>query len=466
MIVALASPPPSHIVYPLCAGIAESLIYKFAELPSLRVMASTTVSRYRNSALDAQSIGRELQVDAVLTGRVMLHGDSLKVGAELVDVRDGALLWGHQFNRKLADWFEVQEEMSRAIFEHLRLSLTQQQISRVQKRHTSSLEAHQLYLRGVFNWNKREAAAIRRAIEFFQQALEADPAYAPAYAGLADCFVVSSLYPYCFVPPSEAMPRAKAAALRALELDPELAEAHCNLGLVNLVYEWNFEESEKRFHRARDLKPSYPTAHLWYSIYCVAIGEHEQAQAEAEIAHELDPLSAIGASLPAITLYYNRQFQRALDQILPVAAIEPSYALVHLFIGYAECALNRLDRAIDAFTAALKLSPPEAPNVAALSHLAYAYGLAGEHARARDILRQLEEIRQKRYVAPQARAFVHLGLGEFDAALNEVENMVRERSDYLIYLNRHVAFDPIRDDQRFMTAMDRLYSRRRVAATN
>jgi len=452
-----------------CAGIAESLIYRFAELPSLRVMACATAFRYRNSTLDAQSIGRELNVDAVLTGRAALLvptgvGNRIDLSAELVDVRDGALLWGHQCNCKLADWFEVQEEMSRAIFESLRLTLTQQQINRVQKRYTSSLEAHQYYMRGVFNWNKREPGAVRRAMEYFQKALEVDPEYAPAYAGLAECFAVSSLYPYCFLPPAQAMPRAKTSALRALELDPELAEAHATLGLVRLMYEWNLADSEQSFARAQQLKPSCPNAHVWFALYCIAVGDLERAHSEAQKVRECDPFTP-GAVLPGVTLFYDRQYERALTEIHVAATLEPTYPPVYLFTGFGECALGRPVRAIDWFNTALKLSSAEGANPIALSALGYAYGLAGRTDEAAGVLHQLEEIAHDRYVPSHAFAFVNLGLGRIKTTLDAIEELVRERSDFVIYLQRHAAFDNLRQHPRFVAALKQVYGPRAAAVS-
>lgn len=448
----------------LCAGLAESLIYRFGELPLLRVMAFTTALRYRNSPNDAQSVGRELGVDAVLTGRVSLHGDLLKIGAELVDVHDGSLLWGHQYDRALTDWFDVQEDMSRAIFESLRLTLTQQEIKRVQKRQTSSIEAHQFYIRGMFQFGMRELHSMRRAMEYFQKAQEVDPEYALAYSGLASCFALFSLYPYCFASPLEAMPRARAAAMSALALDPGLAEAHAILGLVSLAYDWHFDESETHFRRAIELKPNYGPVHIWYAIHCIATGQFEQAHAEAQMVRDLDPLSAIGFAMPAITLYYDRQFERALEKIKPVATFEPSYHLVHLFIGYGECALGRATRAIEAFQTALRLCSAESPSIAALSRLGYAYGLAGETAKAEEVLQRLEKIAQERFVPAHAPTFVNLGLNRIEAVLAGVEEMLHERSDYLIYLPHHAAFDVVRQEPRFIAAMDEAYGRRALAA--
>lgn len=448
----------------LCAGLAESLIYRFAELPSLRVMACTTAFRYRNSTLDALSIGGELEVDAVLTGRAVMRGDSLSIGAELVDVRDGSLLWGHHYNRKLADLFEVQENMSRAIFDSLRLTLTQHQINRVQKRQTSNLEAHQLYLRGVFNWNKREPESVRRAMEYFQRAQDVDPGYALAHSGLADCFAVLSIYPYCFLPPKQGMARAKAAAQCALELDPELAEAHTTMGLVNLLHDWNFAESERRFRRAQELKPSYPIAHLWHCMYCIAMGRLDEALAEAQKARELDPLSTIACLMPPIVLSLKRQYDRALEEIRLPLTLEPTYAFVHLFTGYTQCGRGRPDLGIEAFTKAVDCSPKGDVNPAALSRLGFAYARAGETERALATLEKLDELSRRRYVPPDGRAFINIGLQRGEAALDAIEEMVCERSDYVIYLNTHFAFDAVREHPRFKAAMEQVYGRSRKAS--
>jgi serine/threonine-protein kinase len=261
------------------------------------------------------------------------------------------------------------------------------------------------------------------------------------------------------------MPRAKAAAEHALELDPDLAEAHTTLALVSLVYERDFEESEGRFRRAQELKPSYPTAHLWHCLHCIATGQLEEAHAEAQKTHELDPLSPIGSTLPAIVAYYDRQYERAVEQLRPVAALEPSYPMVHLFTGYAECAVQRPERAIVAFGNALKLSPGDTPNVVALSRLGYAYGLAGENEKALAVLQQLEEIAHREWIPAHARLFVCLGLKRFDQALDAVEQMLAERSDYLIYMGPHAALDPLREEPRFQTALRTVYGGAAAAAS-
>jgi TolB-like protein/Flp pilus assembly protein TadD len=445
-------------------GIAESLIYRFAELPSLRVMARITAFRYRNREIDAQMVGRELSVDLVLTGRLMVRGQTLVISSELVDVHDGSLVWGQQYSRPVADLFAIQDEMSRAIFDKLRLTLTKNQLDRVQRRQTSSLEAHHLYLRGVYNWNKRELTAVRKAVECFHQAQEVDPSYALAHSGVADCFAVLSIFPYCFIPPAEAMPRAKAAAERALELDSDLAEAHTTLGLVSLVYERNFAESDVRFRRAQELKPSYSTAHLWNCLHCIATGRLEEAHEEARKTRDLDPLSPIGSTLPAIAAYYDRQYDRSVEQLATVATLEPSYPMVHLFTGYAECAVGHPERAIEAFSKALQLSPGGAPNLVALSRLGYAYGRAGKRDKAAEILQQLDDAARSQWIPAHARMFVYLGLEELDKALDGLDEMLREHSDYLIYINPHGAFDPLRKEPRFAAIVREVYGSLSVAA--
>ena len=430
----------------LCDELTEALTYQLAELPSLKVMAHATVFRYKETQLEAQSVGRELGVDAVLSGRVWLRDHAIRITAELVDTRDGSLIWGHHWRLEVADLLRVQEEIARAIFENLRLKLTQRDLDRAYKRHTQNVEAHQLYLRGICSWYKREYYAVRKAIEYFQQALQADPAYALAYAGLADAFAVLGIFPYSYLSPHEAMPKAKAAALRALELDPDLAEAHTTLGLVHCTYEWKFAESEQEFRRALELKPNYPTAHLWHCVYLIAMGKLDEALVEARKTQELDPLSPIGSSLPGVVLYYDRQFEPALAALENLRVLDSSFPVLHLFAGYAECALGRYSQAVESFNRTMQLLP--GVSTVALSRLGWGLGLAGRRSEAEEVLRKLEQIGRERYVPAHAHLFVRLGLKQYDEAFRALDAMVQEHNDYLVYLRPHPAIDPLRGDER------------------
>ena len=255
--------------------MAESLIYRLSQLPNLKVSPTSSVFRYKGKEIDPIKVGQELGVSAVLSGRIVQRGDQLTISAELVDVRNNRLLWGEQYDRKMSDLLATQREIAREIVEKLKLKVSGEEKG-LAKHYTESNEAYQLYLKGRFYWNKRTGESIKKSIEYFNQAIEKDPSFALAYAGLADSYVV----PANPLPPREKMPKAKAAAMRALELDETLAEAHTSLARVLAVYDWDWTGAEKEFKRAIELNPRYAIAHQWYGGYFEAMGRHNEAIAE------------------------------------------------------------------------------------------------------------------------------------------------------------------------------------------
>ena len=273
----------------LSDGITESIINSLAQLPQLRVMARSTVFRYKGREVDPQEVGRDLNVRAVLAGRVLRLGDRLIVKIELVDTTDGAQLWGEHYNRSPSNILAVQEEIAIKISEKLQVKLTAQEQKRVIKRYTENTEAYEAYLKGRYYWNKRTVEDFKKGIEYFQQAIEKDPSYALAYAGLADSYIL--LATYNFLPPTEAIPKARAAAMRALDIDSKLAEAHVSLATIEGENEWNWSAAEKEFKQALKINPNYATAHQWYGEYLAVMGRFEEALAEINRAHQLDPLS-------------------------------------------------------------------------------------------------------------------------------------------------------------------------------
>ncbi len=276
----------------LSDGLTESIINSLTQLPNLKVIARSSVFHYKGKETDPMAVGKELGVRAVLTGRIMQRGDSLKISVELVDVRDNKQLWGEQYERKVSDLLSVQREIAKEISSNLRLKLSGAEQTRVTKHYTENAEAYQLYLKGRYFWNKRTGEALKKSIEYFNQAIEKDPSYALAYAGLADAYVLLS--PYSAGSPQESYPKAKAAAKRSLELDETLAEAHSSLAQALVLYDWNLPESNREFQRAIELNPNYATAHHWYGYgNLVTMERFDEAIAEMKRAQELDPLSLI-----------------------------------------------------------------------------------------------------------------------------------------------------------------------------
>nr|MDQ5872187.1 protein kinase [Acidobacteriota bacterium] len=264
----------------LSDGITESLINSVSQIPGIRVVSRASAFHYKGKDVGARAVGRELGVRAVLTGRIVQRGDALSIRAELVDARDDTHLWGEEYNRRLSDILAVQEEIARDISGKLRQRLTGEEKKRLTKLYTENAEAYGLYLKGRYHWNKRTGEDIQKGIGYFQQAIEKDPTYALAYAGLADSYAI--LYQYAGLPSSETFPKAKAAASKALEIDDSLAQAHATLASVHQHSDWDFSAAEKEYRRAIELDPKYPTAHHWYSLFLSELGRHEPAIAEAE----------------------------------------------------------------------------------------------------------------------------------------------------------------------------------------
>ncbi len=429
----------------LTDGITESIINSLSQLPRLRVMARSTVFRYKGKEIDPLEVGRELNVRAVLTGRALQRGDTLVIKAELVDASDGAQLWGEQYNRKLQDIFAIEEEISREISEKLKWKLSGEQKKRLTKRHTEKTEAYQLYLKGRYSWNKRTVDGLMRSIEDFTQATLIDPGYALAYAGLADAYNI--LASYSAMPPAEAFPKAKQAAERALELDETLAEAHTSLAFVRLGYEWDRRAAERGFKRAIKLNPGYATAHLWYAVTLAAMGRTDEGLREIERARELDPLS-----LPINTnfgwLYYlARQYDKAVEQYMKTLELDPNYALARRRLGQAYEQRREYDKALAEFEAALALSKGDTETIAAIGHL---YAVSGKEEEARRVIQELVDMSDHRYIPSYFIARILIGLGERDQAFEYLDKAYEERYGFLSYLKVEPLFDSLRADERFV----------------
>jgi serine/threonine-protein kinase len=428
----------------LSDGITESLINSLSQLEDMRVVARSTAFQYRGRQSEVEEIASALKVRLVLMGRVAQRGELINVQCELFDVRKRSQVWGDQFTRKPSDVFVVQEQIASEITKKLKLKLSHEQRKRLTRRYTENTEAYQLYLRGRFYWNKRTPESMRKGIEYFQLALEKDPSYALAYAGLADCFVV--LGSYSALPPKEAFPRTKMAALKALEFDKSLAEARTSLAYVNTFFEWNFAEAERNFKRAIKSSPSYPTAHQWYSFMLSALERHEEALAAVRRGLALDPLSlAINAQL-VWALFIARRYDAAIDQARKALEIDDTFGLTHYWLATCYMQTHRFDEAIAGFEMTRKVVPGSVP---ALSGIGHTHGLAGRRDAAEQVIAEIAEIRKTRYVAPFATAFVYLGMREFDRTLDYLEQCVEDRSWWLAWLKADPVFDPIRDHERF-----------------
>jgi serine/threonine protein kinase/tetratricopeptide (TPR) repeat protein len=444
-----ASGDPEHEY--LSDGITGSLIHILARLPKLRVMAQSTVSRYKGRGIDPQAIGRELNVRAVLSGKIMQRGGSLRVGAELVDVATGSQLWGAQYDRKPDDIFVVEDDISNEISGKLRLQLTGAEKTRLTKRHTEDAEAYGLYLKGRHHWNRWTEEGFYKAIEYFQQAIEKDRSYALAYTGVADSYVLLGWNSY--LSSEDAFAKGKVAALTALRLDPDLAEAHTSWAALLWLHDWQWEEAQTEFKRSLELAPTYPTANHWYAEYVMTMGQHAEAIARIKNGHDLDPLSLIINVAVGWSLYFAHRYDEALKQLRRTAELDPNYPVTCWILGLLLRKMGRYELAIAEGEKAVKLSGGSPLMRAALAHTLAA---AGRTTEALQVLDDLTTLAKQKYVPPYFIAGIHIGLRENDRAMEYLEKSYEEHSHWLIYLHMDPGMDGLGDDLRFQDLLRRV----------
>ena len=435
----------------LSDGLTDSIINSLTQLPNLKVIARSSVFRYKGKQTDPIAIANELGVRAVLTGRIMQRGDGLTIGVELIDARDNKQLWGERYEKNLSDLLAVQHEVATEITSNLRLKLSGAEQERVNKHYTENPDAYQLYLKGNFYWNKRTGDAIKTAIGYFNQAIEKDPGYALAYAGLADCYVV----PANPQPPTEKMPRAKGAAKRALELDESLAEAHTALARVLMTYDWEWSDAEKEFRRAIELNPRYAIAHQWYGDYLSVTGRPNEAIAEQRQALELDPLSLPINFAVGLALLNARDYDKAIQQFQKTLELDPKFPLVHAHLPEAYEQKGMYEEAIAGFQkgTALKGGTEWSFSMAGLGHV---FGVAGKKAEARVVLDELLQTSRREYVPADSIALVYAGLGEKDEAFTWLEKAREEHAFKIAWLKVEPQWDSLRDDPRFADLLRRV----------
>jgi len=431
----------------LSDGITESIINNLSQLPGLRVMAWSTVLRFKDSKIDPQAIGRDLGVRAVLTGRVFQLRDRLVVKAELVNVADGSQCWGQQYNKNLSDIFAIEEQISAEISDALRLQLSGEQQRRLAKRHTENIEAYHAYLKGRYYWNKRTNKDVKRGMEYFNQAIEQDPCYALAYSGLADSYIILGSFGIASLAPSEAFPKAKEAAVKALEIDDTLAEAHASLADALGNYDWDWLNSEREFRRAIELKPTYATAHHWYAFtYLTAMGRLDDAVAEERRAQELEPLSLIINTNLGTLLYLARKYDEAINQYRKALEIDSNFIIAYWMLGLAYEQKSMFEESITEFQKAVALSGGSALPIALLGH---AYAMAQQKGDALKVLDDLNELSKHGYTSSYRIAAIYACLEETRQAFEWLGRAYEERDAWLTWLRVDPVFDDLRPDRRF-----------------
>lgn len=449
-VLPLQSPKKDFNVEYLSDGISESIINILSRIPKLRVLACSTIFRFKGKEVDPQEVGLLLNVRALLMIRVMRLGETLVIRGQLVKVSDGTQTWGEQYTRRPSDLLAVQDEIAKAISESLELKLTRQDHIRLIKQPTKNTEAYNLYLRGRYFWNKYSKEWVLKAIDAFKEAILIDANYALAYCGMADAyFRLSNVY----FPPREVLPKAKEAALRAVGIDDNLAEAHSSLGLVRVYYEHDWTGAEREFRRALELDPHLVSAHQRYGSYLTFMGRFDEAIKHYKTALELDPFSLqINMNL-ATTYYLKGDYERAVNLLNESIELEPNYMPTHFLLVCVHIQEKRLAEAIEECQLIYKLDEEA---YLALGFMGYAHALAGEHAEAETLLNILQDISLRKYVSPYSMLVIHLALGPKERVFELLEQLYEECNDWLVWLKVSPELKSVRNDPRFKDLLRRV----------
>jgi TolB-like protein/Tfp pilus assembly protein PilF len=434
-------------------GMTDDLIANLAKIRSLRVISRSTAMAYKGTHKPLSQIADELNADAVVEGTVMRVGNRVRITAELVQVSTDRHLWADTYESPIGDVLTLQNRVSAAIVDEIRINLTPEDKERLAKNPSVSPEAYEEYLKGRYYWNKRSGEGFAKAIRYFENATRKDPQYALAYAGLADCYGIIGATIYGSVPAAEAAPKAKAAAIRALQIDPSLAEAQTSLATAKFNYDWDWAGAAEGFRRAIQLDPSYATAYQRYSLYSIAMGRFDDSLEQIKKARDLEPLSiSINASF-GWRLYLAREYDRSIAQLRDTLEMDPSYEWAHLTLGQAYEQKGQYDLALEELRRAVEISHSSPLMVSALAH---AYALSGNHSEALKLLAQLDALSKKQYVSPFYVATVYLGLGKNEFAMNWLQKAYADRSNGLVFFKVEPELDPLRSDPRFISLLRKL----------
>jgi serine/threonine protein kinase/tetratricopeptide (TPR) repeat protein len=435
----------------LADGVTEGIISSLSRVPELRVMARSTVFSYKGREVNAQKVGKELNVDAVLMGRVAQRGDTLTIQTDLVNVADGAELWGDQFNRKVSDLILVQGDIAKEIYDNLRPRIVgAEETTEVAKHDTENPEAYQLYLQGLFYWNKWTEDGFRKATDFFNQAVEKDPHYAQAYAGLADTY--NFLGESGYTAPQQVWQNAKSAAMQAVKLGDTLPEAHVSLALVRESYDWDWLGAESEFKRAIQLNPNNPSGHQWYGDFLTRMGRFDEAKVELKKAQALDPLSLLTNTSLGRLLYFTRQYDSAVQQLTKTLDMDSKFVPAQHAIESAYAQNGMFKEAIGERQKVLTLSGN--PDLAAA--IGEDFNVSGYPGVMKSWLEGLKEVSKRGYVSSYNIAQIYARLGDKSQALASLEQAYSERDSNLTYVNVEPAFDNLRSDLRFKKIVQQL----------
>ena len=433
-------------------GMTEALITNLAKIKALRVISRTSAMRYKGARKSLPQIARELNVDAVIEGSVLRSDDRVRIAVQLIDAATDLHLWAESYERDFADILSLQNEISRQVANEVRIILTPEEDAQLTRARRINPEAHELYLKARYHWNKRTEESVRKALSYFQRAINLDPTYAQGYAGLADAYNILGYYNA--LAPAEAYPKGKAAALKALELDDSLAEPHATLGVVRRDFEWDWPGAQREFQRANELNPGYVEAYHWRSTLLAMLGQHEEALLEKKKALAMDPLSVVIRTDLARMFYFHRDYDRAIEQYRAALDMDPNFSSAHLWLAQAYEQKRLFDEAIASLEFGCRLSGDSSY---AMARLAVGQALAGHGEEAHAILNRLTLLMQERqYVSPHDVAMIHAALNETDDAFAWMERAMEERSVWLGYLNVEPQWDSLRPDPRFQGLLRRI----------
>ena len=426
-------------------GVTDSIITSLSRIRDIRVVSRTSVMRYKDSQQSVGSIAAELRVATVLEGSVNKAKGRVRISAQLIDAAEDRHLWVESYDHPLEDIFDIQPEVSRQIAHALAAELSAEEKAGLERRPTANVEAYDLYLKGRYLWGRRTVDGLEKSIRYFARALEHDPELALAEAGRADSYVTLGMYG--MRAPDEVMPLARDSAMRALSLDPRMAEARTALATVKALYDWDWKGAEREFRHAIETQPNYPVAHQWLaSNLLTPLGRFEEARAANQRAGELDPLSQAIATMFGVISLYSAEYESAVRRLSEVLDVHDRFGMAAFFRGQAEMELGRVDDAVNSLRLASQLTDSSSEVLATLAH---AYAAGGKTAEARDILASLEARFEEGYGSPVLKAQIYLGLGEQDRALDLLEQAADVRATELVWLRVRPIYEPLRGNPRF-----------------
>jgi TolB-like protein len=438
----------------LSDGLAESLIFRLSQLPGLKVSPTSSVMRYKGKDADPEKIAAELGVDAVMSGRLIKRGDNLGITVELVDARDNKVMWGEQYDRKLADLLATQREIAATIVQKLQLTLSGSETKGITKQYTNNNEAYQLWMKGRFHFARRTKEELEKSIEAFRQAVALDPNFALAFSGMAESYAVMPSFPYAS--PAECIPKAKAAVQRALEIDPDLPEAHTVSGVIAAGYDWDWAKADGEFKRALELDPNLTITHYrngW--MFLSPLGRHDEAIAEMKLAMEKEPLSLIQGANFAAVLMYARRFDDALEQAKKTYNLDPTFVGGESWLCHAYNAHGDYEETLALATKTMQVNSA-IPTSPFNGDLVVAYSKTGRRKEAQAVLDKWKQKAQTEYVSNYWFAIGYAAYGDKDAAFAELEKAYQNHDWFMQRIKVDPMMDPLRDDPRFDAMVKRL----------